>query len=90
LLKIKQMEYLFYIALGWFVIEFEPFKMVALWINEKTGRKPVIEYMFGVLDCWQCATFWSTLLFTFSFKTAIVASFLTFVFEILNQWLNRR
>lgn len=85
------MEYVFLIALGWFVQEFEPFTIALMWINEKTGRKPWFEYISSIVTCWQCATFWSSLVYTQSLKEAILAAFFVFVLERVHEiWSRRR
>jgi hypothetical protein len=85
------MEYLFLIALGWFLQEFEPIKLAGHYFYEKTNRKPIIEYILGVFDCWQCSTFWGALIVTWDFKQAVIASFLTFVIEMIHEiWMLKR
>lgn len=85
------MEYLFYISLGWFIIEFEPFAQFALYLNDKIGRKAWFEYFIELVTCWKCATFWSVLIVSFSFEKAVISSFLVFVIElILEAWSRRK
>ena len=85
------MHYTYLIALGWFLREFEPLRIAASYIHMKTGQKPVIEYIFGILDCWMCLTFWSALAVTFSFKEAVIASFIVFCIETLyDTWSSKR
>lgn len=84
-------EYLFLIALGWFVSEFEPFKLLGNALYVKSGKKEWVEYVLGVFDCWQCSTFWGTLVVTWDIKKAIVASFLVFVINMLHEiWMLKR
>ena len=85
------MEYVFLIALGWFIQEFEPFKYFADYIYTKLKPNNLIEYVFGSLECWQCCTFWSALALTWSFEKAVVASFITFVLQMLHEgWMRRK
>jgi hypothetical protein len=85
------MEYLFYISLGWFIIEFEPLARLVMYLNDKIGRKAWFEYFIELVTCWKCATFWSVLIFTLSFEKAVVASFLVFICElILEAWSRRK
>jgi hypothetical protein len=85
------MEYVFLIALGWFIQEFEPFKYFADWLYSKLKPNSLIEYVFGSLECWQCCTFWSALAITLSFEKAVIASFITFVLQMLHEgWMRRR
>lgn len=85
------MEYLFYISLGWFIIEFEPFKIGLNEIQRRLPNNSVIEYVFGAFDCWQCATFWSSWVVSGSFSVAVVSSFLTFTIELVHEiWSRKR
>lgn len=84
------MEYVFLIALGWFIQEFEPFTLVAQWINEKTGKRPLLEYFLDIVTCWQCSTFWGSLIYTGSLKSAILASFFVFVIEMIYETWSRK
>lgn len=84
------MEYLFLIALGWFIQEFEPFRYLLTYIHDRSGRKPILEYIFGAIDCWQCCTFWSALAVTWSFEKAVIASFITFVIEMIHELWSRK
>ena len=85
------MEYIFLIALGWFIQEFEPFKYFADWLYSKLKPNSLIEYVFGSLECWQCCTFWSALAITWSFEKAVIASFITFGLQMLHEgWMRRK
>jgi hypothetical protein len=85
------MNYLFLIALGWFLREFEPLRIAAHYISTKIKPSLVVEYLFGMLDCWMCLTFWSALAVTFSFKEAVIASFIAFCIEtIYDTWSRKR
>ena len=85
------MEYIFLIALGWFIQEFEPFKYFADYVYSNLKPNSLIEYVFGSLECWQCCTFWSALAITWSFEKAVIASFITFVLQMLHEgWMRRR
>ena len=84
-------NYLYLIALGWFLKEFEPLRIAASYLNVKIGKSQTVDYLFGILDCWMCLTFWSALAVTFSFKEAVIASFIVFVIETLyDTWSNKR
>lgn len=85
------MEYVFLIAMGWFIQEFEPFKYLADYVYSKLKPNSLIEYVFGSLECWQCCTFWSALAITWSFEKAVIASFITFVLQMLHEgWMRKR
>lgn len=84
-------EYLFLIALGWFLQEFEPIKLLTNAIYIRSGKKEWVEYIFGVFDCWQCSTFWGALVVTLDIKKAIVASFIVFVINMIHDiWMLKR
>ncbi len=85
------MEYLFLIALGWFIQEFEPFKYLADYIYSKMKPRAITEYVFGSLECWQCCTFWSALAITWSFEKAVISSFIVFGLQLLHEgWMRKR
>lgn len=84
------MEYLFLIALGWMIQEFEPFKIASNYIYVKSGRREWVEYITGVFDCWKCSTFWSALAVTWSFRDAVISSFLVFVLEMTYEIWSRK
>jgi len=81
-------DYLFYIAMGWFVMEFEPFKIGLHYLYAKIKPNETIDYLIGLFDCWICCTFWSTLIITFDIRQAVVASFIVYLFDIL--WSKKR
>lgn len=82
------MEYIFLIALGWFLVEFEPLAMLVHYLNEKTGRKAWFIYIIELVTCWKCATFWSSLLITLDIKIAVIASFSAFIAEnVIERWI---
>ena len=83
------MELLFLIALGWFLIEFEPLHMALAYLQTKLPEWTVLEYVFNAFTCCQCMTFWSALVYTASFELAVTASFLTFIIELINQLWSR-
>jgi hypothetical protein len=77
------MEYIFLIALGWFIQEFEPFKYFADWLYSKFKPNDLIEYVFG--------SFWSALAITWSFEKAVVSSFIVFGLQLLHEgWMRRK
>ena len=85
------MNYLFLIALGWFLREFEPLRIAASYVHMKLKQNLISEYLLGMLDCWMCLTFWSALAVTCSFKEAVIASFITFCIEtIYDTWSRKR
>jgi hypothetical protein len=85
------MEYIFLIALGWFIQEFEPFKYLADLIYDRIKPRPLIDYVFGSLECWQCCTFWSALAITCSFEKAVISSFITFGLQMVHEgWMRRK
>jgi hypothetical protein len=84
------MNILFYIALSWFILEFEPFQLFLVWFKSKLPKNETIEYLLGAFDCWKCFTFWLTLAVSWDFKTAVVASFIVFVFELIHELCSQK
>jgi hypothetical protein len=84
------MEYLFLIALAWWIREFEPIQAGVHWLRVKL-KSEMAEYILGAFDCIKCLTFWSALAVTWSFKTAVIASFLAFALELIYEvWSRKR
>jgi len=84
-------HYLFLIALGWFIQEFEPFKMVINYVLSKLKPNDLLGYLANIFDCWQCATFWSAWIITQSFTDAVIASFLTYIIDLTYEaWMRKR
>lgn len=82
------MEYIFLVALGWFLVEFEPLAMLIHYLNEKLKRPMWFIYVVELVTCWKCATFWSSLLITWDIKTAVIASFIAFIAEnVFEKWI---
>ena len=81
------MIYITVIALGWFLMEFEPFQILLDYIREKLPTKPIIDYIFGAFTCWQCMTFWSGWIYTGDILTAMIASLGSL---ILQTWMEKR
>lgn len=81
------MEYLFIIALGFFITEFEPLHFVLDAVLDKLPKNRLISYLFGAFQCWQCATFWSAIVWYGSFEVAVIASLGS---VILEGWMNKR
>ena len=83
------MNILFVIALGWIITEFEPIQFAVDYLNRKI-KHPIAEFVLGVFSCWQCSTFWAGLIAS-DFKTAVIASFITYAIEgIYDTWNNKR
>ena len=81
------MIYITVIALGWFLMEFEPFQILLDYTREKLTTKPIIDYIFGAFTCWQCMTFWSGWIYTGDILTAMIASLGSL---ILQTWMEKR
>ena len=79
-------DYIFYIAAGWFVMEFEPLKIGLDYLYSKFKRNETIDYLLGVIECWVCSTFWTTLILTWDIRKAVIASFVVYLFDILSTW----
>jgi len=81
------MEYLFIIALGWLVTEFEPLHFVLDAVAEKLPKSRLVSYLFGMFSCWQCTTFWTGLLLTQDIKIAALASLGSL---IVDTWIQKK
>lgn len=58
--------------LGWFATQFEPFK----WILRPIKQYGIYVYLYKLVSCPKCSTFWITLVYTQNIILAISASFL--------------
>lgn len=83
------MEYLFVISLAWFIREFEPIQFAVAYLKDRFPTNAV-EYLLGSFDCIKCLTFWTGLLVTFSFKEAVIASFIAFSLELAFEVWSRK
>jgi hypothetical protein len=63
--------------LGWFVVNFEPFK----WILKPIKQYGIYKYLYKMVSCPRCATFWITLIYTQNIIIAIAASFISDVYD---------
>jgi hypothetical protein len=83
------MEYLFLIALAWWIREFEPIQYVLIWLRPKF-KGETSDYLLNAFDCIKCLTFWSALAVTWSFEKAVIASFLAFSLELIYEIWSRK
>lgn len=81
------MEYLFIIAIGWLITEFEPLHFVLDAVLEKLPKNRLIAYLFGMFTCWQCTTFWTGLILTQDLMTAALASLGS---VIIDTWMQKK
>jgi len=79
------MIYLYIIALGWFVVEFEPIQILIDYLRGKT-KNNLLLYLLGSFNCWQCMTFWGGLILTGDFFTSALASLGSLIIE---TWLRK-
>ena len=87
------MEYLFLIALAWWIREFEPIHLLLLWLRStfKIFQTETADYFLNAFDCIKCLTFWTALAVTWSFEKAVIASFLAFSLELIYEiWSRKR
>jgi hypothetical protein len=63
--------------LGWFLVNFEPFK----WILKPLKGYGIYLYLYKLVSCPKCATFWITLLYTQNIIIAIASSFVADVYD---------
>jgi len=63
--------------LGWFAVNFEPFK----WILKPIKQYGIYKYLYKLVSCPKCSTFWITLVYTQNIIIAITASFIADVYD---------
>jgi hypothetical protein len=63
--------------LGWFLVNFEPFK----WILKPLKHYGIYLYLYKLVSCLKCSTFWITLAYTQNIIIAIAASFVADVYD---------
>lgn len=81
------MEYIFIIALGFFITEFEPLHFVLDAVLEKLPKIRMVSYLFGMFTCWQCTTFWAALAIYQSFEIAVISSLAAVIIE---GWMQKK
>lgn len=78
---------------GWFFIEFEPFQVFLFGLEEKIKNKKLKKIYSNIilktLSCSKCTAFWFTILTSFSFFTAVLASLLVYTFKRLFEIANK-
>jgi hypothetical protein len=63
--------------LGWFLVNFEPFK----WFLKPIKQYGIYVYLYKLVSCPKCSTFWITLIYTQNILIAITASFIADVYD---------
>jgi len=63
--------------LGWFLVNFEPFK----WFLKPIKQYGIYLYLYKIVSCPKCSTFWATLFYTQNIIIAIAASFIADVYD---------
>lgn len=58
--------------LGWFATQFSPFK----WLLKPIKQYGIYLYLYKLVSCPKCSTFWITLVYTQNIILAIAASFI--------------
>lgn len=58
--------------LGWFATQFEPFK----WLLKPIKQYGIYLYLYKIVSCPKCSSFWLTLVLTQNLIIAIAASFI--------------
>lgn len=81
------MEYLFIIAFGWFVVEFEPLHFILDAVAEKLPKNRILSYLFGMFTCWQCTTFWTGLVLT---QDVMVSALCSLGAVIIDIWMQKK
>jgi uncharacterized membrane protein len=81
------MEYIFIIALGFFITEFEPLHFVLDAVADKLPKSRMVSYLFGMFTCWQCTTFCASLAIYQSFEIAVISSLAAVIIE---GWMQKK
>jgi hypothetical protein len=81
------MEYIFIIALGWLITEFEPLHFVLDAVKDKLPKSSFIDYLHGAFSCWQCTTFWTGLAMSGNVFIAATCSLVT---HLVSVWIAKK
>lgn len=81
------MEILFYIALGWFMVTFEPLQLLLDYIFSKLPLNSFTIYIHAAFGCPKCVGFWSTWLISGQFLVACLVSLSTYAIDLCLQKL---
>jgi hypothetical protein len=80
------------ILIAWLLTNFEPFQKLLYTINEWIKNKTIrfiYEYVYQILSCIKCTSFWLTLIMTLNIYLAILAAIITLTWEKINiRYLN--
>lgn len=86
-------EYLYLIALSWFIVELEPLQELISFGHQKaltysvrkkyTYLRLAADLIDNVLSCWMCLSFWITFAYTFNFLEACLISFVVWIVSSL-------
>jgi hypothetical protein len=82
------MEILLYIALAWFLTNFEPLQDLLDRIFTEMPLNRFTIYLHGAFGCPKCMGFWVTLFFSGEFLTACLVSLCSYVVDICLAKLN--
>ena len=83
------MDYVFYIALSWWLVKFEPLQLSFDYIFSYLPINSVTITLHSALGCPKCVGFWSTLAISGNFFTACVVSLLSFTLDLWLQKLEK-
>ena len=84
-----RMNILTYIAISWFLVNFEPLQLLIDSIFRKIRYSNLAIYLHSSASCIKCVSFWLTLLCTWSFVQATIVALLSFILQECLQKLSK-
>jgi hypothetical protein len=75
------MTILTYIAVSWFIVNFEPFQLLIDSIFNRFKPSILSMYLHSSATCMKCVSFWLTLICTWSFIEATIVALLSFILQ---------
>jgi hypothetical protein len=80
------MTILTYIAVSWFIVNFEPFQILVDYLFNKLPDTVLNMYIHSAFSCSKCVSFWITLICTWDFILAtIVALSIVYITGMLER-----
>ena len=83
------MNILTYIAIAWFLVNFEPLQLLIDLMFRKIKFSNLSLYLHSSATCIKCISFWLTLLCTWSFIEATIVALLSFILQECLQKLSK-
>lgn len=76
------MELIAYLALAWWLTEFEPLQATLTSVYMSLNRYPLAMYFINAFSCMKCMAFWVTLVGSFDFILACEAALGAYILEL--------